>query len=71
MGVVMSGKMPSSHEQELAMRLEQEREFEAWTRHLIRQREQARKAEDSDGVVAAAVVLTALNSSDSGSESSE
>lgn len=60
MGVVMNGKMPSSHEQELAMRLEQEREFEAWRRHLLRNRVEASKVEEGSGeIVAAAVLATA------------
>jgi hypothetical protein len=62
MGVVMSGKMPSSHEMELAMRREQEREFEAWKRHLIRQREQSSKSESSSSLTTAAVVIYAIGS---------
>ena len=68
MVVVMSGKMPTLHEQELAMRLEQEREFEAWKRHLIRQREQNSKSESSS-LTTAAVVTYAI-SSGGGSDSS-
>jgi hypothetical protein len=84
MGVVFNGKMPSSHEMELAMRREQEREFEAWKRHLIRQREQSSKSESSSSLTTAAVVTYAISSgggtgrqdvscdssSDSGSDSS-
>ena len=58
MGVDMRTKLPSSHEQELAMRLEQEREFEAWRRHLLRQRAQASKVEQGSGDIVAAAVLT-------------
>jgi hypothetical protein len=61
MGVVFNGKMPSSHEMELAMRREQEREFEAWKRHLIRQREQSSKSESSS-LTTAAVVTYAISS---------
>ena len=61
MGVVMNGKMPSTHEMELAMRREQEREFEAWKRHLIRQREQSSKSESSS-LTTAAVVTYAISS---------
>jgi predicted phage gp36 major capsid-like protein len=71
MGVVFNGKMPSSHEMELAMRREQEREFEALKRHLIRQREQNSKSEnsksessksESSSLTTAAVVIYAIGS---------
>ena len=42
------------------MRLEQEREFEAWRRHLLRNRVEASKVEEGSGeIVAAAVLATA------------